>query len=409
MKLHKPAAIVTWIGLAGYGFSSPISIAASQICFGLALFGFIFFMATTPRLKRPFFPPGPILLVILFYTIWRFLSMAIAGHDILMIKEDWLFLMVIVGGVMFQDIKNLTRVLDAFAAGVTLMGIYGFWQHFVGVDLYHDVLLDPIIFGYRVIGNFSTYLTFSGFFAIASIFLVPAAFSAVQRARKAFYLIASQIGFICILFNYSRSTIVALVVGIIALVLLIDARYRKWVSLALLLTLAVGTVISPDFLTRFKNTTKTEFEAEYPNARIAIWKATFLMIEDRPIFGIGPGNFHDSYMHYRQNRTGKVISHAHNDILNVAAESGVPCAIFFVSMWLLFFYYLYKGYRRCPDGFQKGLLLGSLIASLVFLVMSQFEAFFADEEVRMLLMFVWGIGLAVLGNLKASERLSEVA
>jgi len=71
--------------------------------------------------------------------------------------------------------------------------------------------------------------------------------------------------------------------------------------------------------------------------------------------------------------------------------------------------YLYKGYMRCPDGFQKGLLLGSFLASVVFIVMAQFEAFFADEEVRLLLMFFWGIGLAVLGNLKASERLSEIA
>jgi hypothetical protein len=64
---------------------------------------------------------------------------------------------------------------------------------------------------------------------------------------------------------------------------------------------------------------------------------------------------------------------------------------------------------RCPVGFQKGVVLGALLGSIVFLVMAQFEAFFSDEEVRALLMFVWGAGLAVLGNLKVSERLSEIA
>jgi O-antigen ligase len=326
-----------------------------------------------------------------------------------MIREDWLFLMMIIGAAVFRDIKNLTRVLDFFAAGVVIMGGYGIWQHFVGVDLYHGVLLDRMVFGYRAIGNFSTYLTFSGFFAISSIFLVPAGFSATTRWRKFAYLLASQIGLACILFNYSRSTIVALIIGAIALVVMVGARYRRWVSLVLLLTLAVGIVVSPDFLNRFKNMGQTEFSIEYANSRLAIWETTLSMIEEAPILGIGPGNFHKKYIEHRKNRTGRNLSHAHNDFLNVAAISGIPCAILFILLWFLILMYLYKGYMRCPDGFQKGLILGSFLVSVVFVVMAQFEAFFADEEVRMLLMFFWGVGLAVLGNLKASEKLSEIA
>jgi len=177
----------------------------------------------------------------------------------------------------------------------------------------------------------------------------------------------------------------------------------------LLLTLAIGMVISPDFLHRFKNMGTTEFNVGYANSRLAIWQATLGMIADKPVTGVGPGNFHKEYIQHRQNRTGKDLSHAHNDILNVAAESGIPCALLFMLLWFLVLYHPFRGYRRCPEGFQRGLILGSFLASIVFLLMAQFEAFFSDEEVRMLLMFIWGIGLAVLGNLKASERLSEIA
>ncbi len=408
MKPDKVFIALTWTGLAGYAFFAPASIAVSQILFGMAVLGFLGYLITDGSRKDLVFPPVLILFAVLLYVGYRFASMIMADSDLLMIKEDWLFLMVLAGGVMFRDIKNLTRVLDIFAAGLVLMGGYGIWQHFVGVDIYHKVLLDRMTFGYRVIGNFSTYLTFSGFFAVAAIFMVPIAFSAGSRIRKFYYLLASQIGLACILFNYSRSTIVALIVGVIVLLLLIGPRYRRWVSLVILLTLAVGMVISPDFMSRFKNM-KNELSAGYANSRLAIWGATISMIEEKPIFGVGPGNFHDNYIAHRQNRTGRNLSHAHNDILNVAAESGIPCAALFMIMWLLILLYLYRGYNRCPDGFQRGLLLGSLTASLVFLVMSQFEASFADEEVRLLLMFVWGTGMAVLGNLKASERLSEIA
>jgi O-antigen ligase len=221
--------------------------------------------------------------------------------------------------------------------------------------------------------------------------------------------VASQIGLACVLFNYSRSTIVALAVGVVILLLLISVQYRKWVVMVLLLTVAAGTVISPDLLGRFKNTSRSEFSALTANSRIAIWRTTLRMIKDKPLLGIGPGNYAQKYIEYRLNRTGRNLSHAHNDFLSVAAESGVPCALVFLALWLAVLHYLYWGYRKCPEGFQKGLILGAFIASIVFMVMAQFEAFFADEEVRTMLMFIWGVGLAVLGNMKASERLSEIA
>ena len=179
---------------------------------------------------------------------------------------------------------------------------------------------------------------------------------------------------------------------------------KRW-----LLTLAVGIVVSPDFLNRFKNLGATEFTAGYANSRIAIWETTLTMIREKPVFGVGPGNFPEKYIEYRKDRTGRNLSHAHNDFLNVAAVSGIPCCLLFILLWFLVLRYLYKGYSRCPEGVQRGLILGAFLASVVFVVMAQFEAFFADEEVRLLLMFFWGMGLAVLGNMKASERLSEIA
>jgi O-antigen ligase len=158
-----------------------------------------------------------------------------------------------------------------------------------------------------------------------------------------------------------------------------------------------------------KDVPSNELTSSLPNSRVAIWRTALEIFIHNPLLGVGPENFHESYIEYRELRYGHDYSHAHNDILNVAAESGVFALLIFLILWGVMMYYLYWGYKRCPEGFQKGLILGSLLVSVIYLVMAQFEAFFADEEVRLLLMFFWGIGLAVVGNLKASEKLTEIA
>ncbi|MFH1701204.1 MAG: O-antigen ligase family protein [Candidatus Zixiibacteriota bacterium] len=409
MTIEKNSLKIIWISLSGYALTAPASIAASQLFFGITVAAFLVYLITLQNKSSLIFPPLLVILSVIAFVVFRFISMAKGGKDVFMIREEWLFLMTLIGAVVFRDIRNLTRLLDVFAAGIIIMGGYGIWQHYVGVDLYHHILLGRMVFGYRAIGTFSTYLTFSGFFAITAIFLVPAGFTATSKTRKLYYLLASQVSLACILFNYSRSTIIALVIGVVLLIILAGARYRKWIALLLLSTMAVGIVVSPDFLNRFKNISGTEFSATYANSRFAIWQTTLSMIEEKPLFGVGPGNFDKEYIAHREIRVGRNLSHAHNDILNVAAESGIVCALLFLLMWAIIIAKLYKGYIKCPDGWQKGLILGTLLSSAVFFVMSQFEAFFADEEVRLLLMFYWGIGLAVLGNLKASEKLSEIA
>jgi len=120
------------------------------------------------------------------------------------------------------------------------------------------------------------------------------------------------------------------------------------------------------------------------------------VIQENPIFGVGQGNFKAAYSsHLRVDIPEKRKHvHAHNDLLNVAAISGVPGAVFFLGMWLAALGYFWKGWRMRrkaePDG---TLALAALVGSVVFFVTSLFEATFADEEVRQMLMFIWAAGL----------------
>jgi len=120
------------------------------------------------------------------------------------------------------------------------------------------------------------------------------------------------------------------------------------------------------------------------------------VIQENPIFGVGQGNFKAAYSsHLRVDIPEKRKHvHAHNDLLNVAAISGIPGAVFFSGMWLVAVGYFWKGWRMRrkmePD---RCFVLAALLGSIVFFITSLFEATFADEEVRQMLMFIWAAGL----------------
>jgi putative inorganic carbon (HCO3(-)) transporter len=408
MTLSRFLHALSWAGLFGYAMMSSSSIAFSQISLGIGLSSFLIFLIL-PRGQKFVAPPWKIMSLIAGYVAMRIISSLAAGTNVLEIHEDWLFLMVLFGALMFQEVRYTQIMLDFFTAGLLFIGAYGIWQHFYGVDLVRSVLLGKMEFGYRIIGTFSTPLTFSGFFTLSSVFLMAVSIYAHNKWRKGIYIVASQVALVCVMFSYTRSTLAAIIAGVIILLVLVGPRRRRNLALILLVVVSAAVIIAPDFSARMKDVPTSEFTIKLPNSRLAIWRTALDIFVHNPLLGVGPGNFHEGYIKYRELRYGHNYSHAHNDILNVAAETGVIGLAFFLILWGSVLYYLYWGYKRCPEGFQKGLILGALLASIAYLVMAQFEAFFADEEVRLLLMFFWGIGLAVVGNMKASEKLTEIA
>ncbi len=82
------------------------------------------------------------------------------------------------------------------------------------------------------------------------------------------------------------------------------------------------------------------------NERLRFYKAAFESIKENPILGIGIGNWKIESMKYDSKfATGyRVPFHAHNDFLQVAAESGLFASIFFI-LFLLYPFYLFIKYK----------------------------------------------------------------
>ena len=73
-------------------------------------------------------------------------------------------------------------------------------------------------------------------------------------------------------------------------------------------------------------------------ARLAIWKAGRGMVEAHPWFGVGPQRISRVFYDYHpiqsdRNRSGFYPVHMHNNLLQFAAERGIPCAL--AWLWLM--------------------------------------------------------------------------
>lgn len=385
-------------------FSSTFSIALAQISFGLSLLVFI-----TLCIKKKYNPFDKSLrsfyLAIAAYVAWLLMTAAISYrplYSLNLVKEDWLFLIVPVGVYVFRKSRDRDRIILALSSGVLLVSIYAIIQHNTGVNWFKDSTLYPMPgYGYRAAGNFAT-ITFSNYFAMASVFLVGYALKAGREKLGGMYRFVLMTGFLAVLatvLSFGRGATIAVVGSLLALGLFTRRQYLKYVIGSLAIMVILVLIVSPGLTDRFTTQMMTEIKGEYEGSRIFIWKHSATIIADNPLVGVGTGNFKPAFAELLpvEIREKRAHTHAHNDFLNIAAISGLIGLAFFMMIWFILLKLIVKNWKNLTDNSRAGpFLLGSLLACIAFLISSLTEATFADEEVRQFLMFIWVAGLWVV-------------
>ena len=88
-----------------------------------------------------------------------------------------------------------------------------------------------------------------------------------------------------------------------------------------------------------------DFQGLADEGRFATYRATLHMIADHPWFGTGQGTFAYAFPAYRSPNVSMwgVWDIAHNTLLEIAADMGVPIAILVVVAWIVIFVVLVRG------------------------------------------------------------------
>ncbi len=131
--------------------------------------------------------------------------------------------------------------------------------------------------------------------------------------------------------------------------------------------------------------------------RFKIWQGAIGMIKERPLTGVGIGDFDHGFYRYRPLGFNARAVYAHNDYLHMAAEMGVFAPL--IMVWL-FITVIREGFRkreRSPYAF--GCAIGVLSLSLHGIVDFNFHI-----PANMLLFTVWAAFIMSEGRQDAERK-----
>lgn len=158
----------------------------------------------------------------------------------------------------------------------------------------------------------------------------------------------------------SRGGVLSLLTGLIFMVGLFVARsFRNRNAFVLVFMLSVvcmyvGYVGADRVLARFQHI-DSSFQTRFERS-----KATWKMGQDFPLTGTGLGTFEFVFPGYQYTERNKLVDHAHNDWIQLFAETGWT-GLFIVGAGLIFFLvFSIARWRRRHDRFSVGIGLGGM-------------------------------------------------
>ena len=104
-------------------------------------------------------------------------------------------------------------------------------------------------------------------------------------------------------------------------------------------------------------------------ARLPRWKASLDVVRDYPVTGTGFGTFMDIYKGYRTEPGRNIVTHAHNDYIQLAVEGGM-IAVGLAAWFLVSILSTYRQFLKRRDPYCVYLYLGGLTGLTAILIHS---------------------------------------
>lgn len=149
------------------------------------------------------------------------------------------------------------------------------------------------------------------------------------------------------------------------------ARGRRWLLAAAVVAVVLGGALAARMALTDGDRLRTMLAGQ--DGRWPIWQVTTAMIAERPLLGVGGREafkraWNPAYERIAPGPANEFgaeggCPHAHNWLLAVAAEHGLPAAVLHLALVLIVFAALWRRRRQAPEAFQAG--CGLAVAALV--------------------------------------------
>ena len=212
---------------------------------------------------------------------------------------------------------------------------------------------------------------------------------AARAAEAALPVVVAPVAAWALVVSQTRNAWVGATVGL-AVIAVLRAKHLVWLVGAA----AVAVLV----LRPAAVTSRLTIGDDSSRDRYYMWQAGIDMVLDKPVFGQGPGMILAEYPRYRwPEAPNPQQPHLHNNLLQVAAERGIPGLAFFLWWAVAAFAAALGEARRGAAGGPGpgGPALGALAALAAVFAAGLFEYNLGDSEVLMLVLLLTAVPFAL--------------
>lgn len=315
-------------------------------------------------------------------------------HSFAGYRKLWLVGAFFVVYALVEDQHLGMRLLRLTTIVATLIAAYGIIQHYTGIDLARQLVGKPASLdafwlgdkeGFRTEGLFPSGITYAHNLLFPLSFVTAFLFAPhMTRSTRVVVTLGWGLMVFALLFSLTRG--IWLAYGCVLVGGGLIRGERALVGAAGALLICGLFLVSAGTGVRERAREGFDLNAAANIARSQIWRANLDMIQERPVFGWGYGNYKQFrapyYARYPQADTD---AHAHNVYLQIWVESGLLGLGAFV---FLFAGILRKGwqiYGALSSEPLKSWTLGILLSVVGFLIGGLTQHNFGDAEVAIVL------------------------
>lgn len=399
-------------------FTTPLSviISSKEIHLGLSLpseglmiaLTLVFFarILYDLRLNRSFLK-HPISIAIFAYLGWMLITCLTSVRPVISLKFFaskvwfitscyWFFMQ-----LLEDDLKNAVKYFNCNALGLIIIvcittylhALSGFDEH------YAHYVMSPFYNDHTAYGA-----------ALAFMIPISAGFFFLpdnKLSQKIFYIVITLVFLMAFYLSFSRAAWISLVVAVGVLIILKLRIKLSWILsgglvLGLLLFFYSDDILykmsrnsqdsSGNFVEHVQSMSNISTDASNME-RINRWTAAFGMIQEKPVFGWGPGTYQFEYAPFQKGYYRTIIStdfgdggNAHSEYIGPCAESGIPGMLTVFAIVFAFLYFGIKTYIYTEDKTQKIIVLSMTIALVSYYVHGVFNNFLDTDKLSVI---VW--------------------